>query len=178
MPKLILRQYLINEELLLQEIEIGRVFLQVFHNFFHLGSPHLPDQTLRTPISGPKLYYPPCSYVAPPTLFILQRVRAGKGISQIGTGVLPLSKMISEDKSTVNQPIKADKDGAGDGLVDHFIDEISSDDKSADAGKQPEDPFRVRSEHKGQSEISCRSALDHFQIRVKSGQDPSNIWVR
>ena len=77
--------------------------------------------------------------------------------------------MISEDKLTVNTPIKADKDGAGDGLVNHFIDEISSDDKSADAGKQPEDPFRIRSEQKGQSEISCRSALDHFQIRVKSG---------
>ena len=100
---------------------------------------------------------------------MLHRVRAGKGISQIGTGVLALSKMISEDTLTVNTPIKADKDGAGDGLVDHFIDEISSDDKSADAGKQPEDPFRVRSEQKGQSEISCRSALDHFQIRVKSG---------
>ena len=77
--------------------------------------------------------------------------------------------IIREDKLTVNTPIEADKDGAGDGLVDHFIDEISSDDKSADAGKQPEDPFRIRSEQKGQSEISCRSALDHFQIRVKSG---------
>ena len=107
MPKLILRQYLINEELLLQEIEIGRVFLQVFHNFFHLGSPHLPDQILKTPIFGPKLHHRPCSYCrsnfsndrsnfedtnfwskVAPTLFMLHRVRAGKGISQIGTGVL------------------------------------------------------------------------------------------
>ena len=102
-----LRQYLINEELLLQEIEVGRVFLQVGHNFFHLGSAHLPDQILRTPISGPKLHLVHIadrifhiedtnfwSKVAPPTLFILQRVRAGKGISQIGTGVLQLSKMM------------------------------------------------------------------------------------
>ena len=64
--------------------------------------------------------------------------------------------MNSEDKLKVT-PIKADKDGAGDGLVNHSIDEISSDDKSADAGEQPEDPFRVRSEKKGQGDIRVRS---------------------
>ena len=64
--------------------------------------------------------------------------------------------MNSEYKLKVT-PIKADKDGAGDGLVNHSIDEISSDDKSADAGEQPEDPFRVRSEKKGQGDIRVRS---------------------
>ena len=62
---------------------------------------------------------------------------------------------ISEEKK--HTPVEADKNGAGDWLVDHSIDEISSSDKSADASYQPEDPLRVRSEKDNQPEISMRS---------------------
>ena len=58
---------------------------------------------------------------------------------------------ISEEKK--NTPIEADKNGAGDWLVNHSIDEISSSDKSTDASYQPEDPLRVRSEKNNQPEI-------------------------
>ena len=42
-------EYLINEELLLQEIEVGRVFLQLTHNLVHLRSAHLVYHFFRQP---------------------------------------------------------------------------------------------------------------------------------
>ena len=63
-------------------------------------------------------------------------------------------QIFEEEKHT---PIEADKNRAGDWLVNHSIDEISSSDKSTDASYQPEDPLRVRSEKNYQPEISMRS---------------------
>ena len=80
----------------------------------------------------------------------------------MGTGVLRGSTIMnpackdSNLKKKKHPPIEADKNRTCDRLVDHSIDEISSNDKSTDASNQPEDSLWVRSEKKDHYEIWMR----------------------
>ena len=128
---------LVDEELLLEEVKVGWVLLQGLHDLVHFGSPNLKKGAA---------YFRLCTWAVYVTLFILHRVRAGKGISQMGTGVLKNDQIKASFHPQSHPPIKADKNRTCDRLIDDSVDQISSDHKGTSARQRPKNPLAVRSE--------------------------------
>ena len=93
---------LVDEELLLEEVKVGWVLLQGSHDLVHFGSPNLKKWAA---------YFRLCTWAVYVTLFILHRVRAGKGISQMGTGVLKKMKLELHSTPDHTHPSKLTRTG-------------------------------------------------------------------
>ena len=93
---------LVDEELLLKEVKVGWVLLQGSHDLVHFGSPNLKKGAA---------YFRLCTWAVYVTLFILHRVRAGKGISQMGTGVLKMIKLKLHSTHNHTHPSKLTRTG-------------------------------------------------------------------